>query len=231
MKPGRRGYLMAMVASMTIIAASTGGIALARDHQQSAEAAAQVQSAALAESESPSASPAGSSPDEPSTVAGASTPQASVGTPQGSTVPVSPTGVAAGTAKRASSTAAPPIPTTTSKASPTTPKALPTTAAAAPATYKDGKYSATGSYDSPGGTEKLGVTLTLKADKITAVELDLLGGAGLSHGFQSAFASGFLPQVSGKDIDSVHLGAVAGSSLTGLGFNDALKQIEGQAHA
>ena len=75
------------------------------------------------------------------------------------------------------------------------------------------------------------MTVTLTGDKVTSSELDLLGGAGLSHSFQSAFASAYSASVIGKDIDTIKLGAVSGSSLTGLGFNDALMQIESKARA
>jgi len=77
----------------------------------------------------------------------------------------------------------------------------------------------------------LGVTVTLLQDKVTKSNLDLLGGDGLSHTFQSAFASGYSSQILGKKIDTISLGAVSGSSLTSLGFNDALKQIQTKARA
>ncbi|MDQ2740179.1 MAG: hypothetical protein M3Y35_16510 [Actinomycetota bacterium] len=107
----------------------------------------------------------------------------------------------------------------------------PTPAPAVAQKFKDGQYQATGSYNSPGGVEKLGVTVTLLQDKVTKSSLDLLGGDGLSHTFQSAFASGYSSQILGKKIDTISLGAISGSSLTSLGFNDALKQIQTKARA
>lgn len=86
-------------------------------------------------------------------------------------------------------------------------------------------------YNSPGGTQHLGVTITVAADKVAAAKLDLLGNPGIAHSYQTLFASGYSAQVVGKDIASIKLGAIAGSSLTGMGFNMALQQIESQAHA
>jgi uncharacterized protein with FMN-binding domain len=67
--------------------------------------------------------------------------------------------------------------------------------------YKDGTYSATGSYDSPGGLEKISVTLTLASDKVTAATA-----------------------VSGANDPTA-------SSLTPMGFNKAVAAIEKQAEA
>jgi len=107
----------------------------------------------------------------------------------------------------------------------------PPSSAPAPAAhqFKDGQYSAAADYNSPGGTQHLGVTVTLAADKVTAAKLDLLGDAGIAHSYQTLFESGYSAQVIGKDIASIKLGVVAGSSLTGQGFNKALDQIEAQA--
>jgi uncharacterized protein with FMN-binding domain len=98
-------------------------------------------------------------------------------------------------------------------------------------TYKDGTYSATGSYISPGGDEKLGVTVTLKNDIITSASVTPAPVSPEGRRFQQIFAQNFQPLVVGKDISSVHLTDVSGSSLTPGGFNDALTQIEQQAKA
>jgi uncharacterized protein with FMN-binding domain len=122
-----------------------------------------------------------------------------------------------------------------------TPKPTPTPKAPTPATnpapvanknkYKDGTYTATGSYNSPGGTEDLGVTLTLKNDIVTNSSLSLMAYDGRSQRYQQMFQSGYQSQVIGRSIDSINLGRVSGSSLTPYGFNDAVTQIKAQAKA
>lgn len=99
------------------------------------------------------------------------------------------------------------------------------------AAYKDGTYSATGSYMSPGGEDRLGVTVTLKSDTITAVSITQEPGDNTSARYQDKFASGYQQYVIGKNIAEVNLTKVSGSSLTPKGFNDALAQIKAQARA
>ena len=241
MRTSRPAYLMAMLAGLVIVGASTGGVVAATHHHDQTVAlaasaagpsvAAPVASAAPASNAAPvaSAAPAGTSP----AVASSDAPVASSAAP----VPSSAAPVASSAAPVTSSTppaTRSPAPVTSNTAAPS---ARPTSSAstskpvAAAQKFRDGTYSATGSYNSPGGIEKLGVTITLAADKVTKSDLDLLGGAGLSHSFQSAFASGYSGQVIGKDISTIKLGAVSGSSLTGMGFNAAVEQIETQAKA
>ena len=97
--------------------------------------------------------------------------------------------------------------------------------------YKDGSYTATGSYNSPGGYDQLGVSLTLKDDKVTSVSVTPKAGDRTSTRYQEKFISGYKQYVIGKNIDSLHLGTISGSSLTPKGFNDALAQIKKQAQA
>ncbi|WP_353648796.1 hypothetical protein ABLG96_18550 [Nakamurella sp. A5-74] len=96
--------------------------------------------------------------------------------------------------------------------------------------FKDGTYSATAEYNSPGGVQKVGVTLTLAGDVVTGSSLELFA-TGIAKAYQNLFQQNYSAQVTGKKIDTVQLGAVGGSSLTSGGFNDALKAIEEQAHA
>lgn len=96
---------------------------------------------------------------------------------------------------------------------------------------KDGAYSATGTYSTPGGTESIGVKVTLTDSMITEASVTTMGETGEAQEYQSKFASGFKSQVVGKKIDEVSLSRVAGSSLTSNGFNDALSDIEKQAQA
>lgn len=98
-------------------------------------------------------------------------------------------------------------------------------------TYKDGTYTAEGNYQTPGGRESIGVTVTLSNGTITDASVDQQGSTGEAEEYQSKFASGFKSQVVGKKITDASLTRVAGSSLTPNGFNDAIATIETQAKA
>lgn len=97
--------------------------------------------------------------------------------------------------------------------------------------YKDGTYTATGSYMSPGGYEQLGVSITLQNDIITSASVTNMAGDGRSQRYQNMFISSYQQYVVGKNIANVYLTKVSGSSLTPSGFNDALNQIKSQALA
>ncbi|MFC8038572.1 hypothetical protein ACFUOZ_04385 [Paenarthrobacter sp. NPDC057355] len=102
-------------------------------------------------------------------------------------------------------------------------------ASAGSSTYKDGTYSADGTYTSPNGQETVGVELTLAADKVSAVNITVHPSNPNTKKFQGEFASGIAAQIVGKDVDELNVSKVAGSSLTSGGFNDALQQIKSQA--
>jgi uncharacterized protein with FMN-binding domain len=105
------------------------------------------------------------------------------------------------------------------------------TSSSSSTTYKDGTYTATGSYDSPAGTEKVKVTLTLASNTVTAANVISETNDPTAQTYQSIFISGYKSHVVGKKINTIKLSNVSGSSLTSQGFNDALKQIEQQATA
>lgn len=120
-----------------------------------------------------------------------------------------------------------------------TPSATPVTAAPAPApaptpvaaatVYKDGTYNAAGNYMSPGGPEEIKVQLTVKNDVVTAATVTPEATIGKSAFMQKAFADNYKPLVIGKKLSSLSLGKVSGSSLTPLGFNDAVAKIQVEA--
>ncbi len=114
-----------------------------------------------------------------------------------------------------------------------TPVAIPTPTPTKPtaAPYKDGTFTATGVYDSPAGSEDLGVTLTLKDGLVTDSSLQLMATQRMSVRFQERFASGYKTAVVGKNIADLHLDNISGSSLTPIGFNDAVEKIKAQAKA
>ena len=111
----------------------------------------------------------------------------------------------------------------------------PTPVAAVPknyvSVYRNGNYSATGSYDSPGGTENVSVTLTITSDIITSVSVTSGAYDRRSQSYQNIFIANYKQYVIGKNISSLNLGKISSSSLTPVGFNDALAKIRAQAKA
>ena len=103
------------------------------------------------------------------------------------------------------------------------------TATGGDSTYADGTYEADGSYTSPGGQESVGVSITLEDDVVTAVTVTPHATSGNAKQFQTQFAGAISGEVVGKDIDSLEVSRVAGSSLTSGGFNDALEAIKADA--
>jgi len=97
--------------------------------------------------------------------------------------------------------------------------------------YKDGTYTATGSYDSPAGTEGIQVTLTLQDGIIESSNVVSEAQDGRSASYQERFISGYQQYVTGKSIDDVVLSRVSGSSLTPEGWNDAVAKIKAEATA
>lgn len=97
--------------------------------------------------------------------------------------------------------------------------------------YKDGTYSAQGDYNSPGGPDSIGVTLTLKNDLITSVSATPNPGDRMSARYQDMFIASYKQYVVGKDISTLSLSKISGSSLTPIGFNDALAKIKSQAQS
>lgn len=98
--------------------------------------------------------------------------------------------------------------------------------------YKDGTYTANGSFYVPNGYEHIGVTLTLVHNTITTVSIDSSSiTSGTSQEYTSIFADGINQTVDGRNINDVHVGRISGSSLTPIGFNNALQIIKNDARA
>lgn len=95
--------------------------------------------------------------------------------------------------------------------------------------YKDGTYTAVGSYRTPESTEEITVTLTLQDGVITDTSAAISARAPESRRFQNEFVSNYKQYVVGKNIDTLSLSQVSGSSLTSGGFNEAVAQIKLQA--
>lgn len=96
-------------------------------------------------------------------------------------------------------------------------------------TFKDGTYTSNGQYESPGGDESIDVTITIKDGKIESSSVATQAASRESMEYQDDFESNYKKQVVGKDISTLKIGKVAGSSLTSQGFNDALDKIRNQA--
>jgi uncharacterized protein with FMN-binding domain len=97
------------------------------------------------------------------------------------------------------------------------------------ASYKDGTYSADGSYNAPSGTESITVEVTLAGDKITDITVTPHATDPTAKGHQAEFVGGIADQVVGKDIDTLNVTKVSGSSLTSGGFKIAIAAIKEQA--
>jgi uncharacterized protein with FMN-binding domain len=96
-------------------------------------------------------------------------------------------------------------------------------------TYKDGTYTADGSYQAPSGTESITVEVTLADDTITDVQVTGHASDPTAKGHQAEFIGGIADQVVGKDIDTLNVTKVSGSSLTSGGFKIAIAAIKEQA--
>lgn len=110
----------------------------------------------------------------------------------------------------------------------------PATTTTTPATsqqYKDGTFKAIGNYTSPGGPESIQVSLTLKNGTVTDSTVQSGANDSEAQQFQNDFIQGYKTFVVGKSVDSIQLSNVSGSSLTPIGFNNALQQIKNQAKA
>jgi uncharacterized protein with FMN-binding domain len=112
------------------------------------------------------------------------------------------------------------------------PTSLPTSTTAPVAArteYRDGTYTAEGTYDSPAGTETFGVTLILDNDTVTDASMVVGAEHPAAKKFQTKFASELKQYAIGRKISELSLDKVAGASLTSVGFNNALAAIKTQA--
>jgi uncharacterized protein with FMN-binding domain len=95
--------------------------------------------------------------------------------------------------------------------------------------YKDGTYSADGSYQTPETVEKISVSVTLSAGTVTKVSVTGDPQAAETRHYQAQFIGGIAAQVVGRKLDEISVDKVAGSSLTSKGFNQALATIRTEA--
>lgn len=95
--------------------------------------------------------------------------------------------------------------------------------------YQNGTYYAEGSYGTPSGTETIGISLSISSGVVTSTSASNLGRNPNSKSYQNEFIAAYASSVVGKNIDDLNLGKVSGSSLTPIGFNNAVANIESQA--
>jgi uncharacterized protein with FMN-binding domain len=95
--------------------------------------------------------------------------------------------------------------------------------------YKDGSYTEPGTYVSPGGEEQISVTLTLAKNIITKMKVITVKADPTATGYEQLFEGGISAATVGKNINTLNVGVVAGSSLTSMGFNNALAKIKADA--
>lgn len=127
-----------------------------------------------------------------------------------------------------------PTPSSTTPTTPTAPKAPVTPPAViVPPTsrskYKDGTYTAEGAYAVHAGPEEITITVTLKNDVIVDSQFQAVPNLKMSQRYMDMFSENYKQLVVGKNIADVNLTKVSGSSLTPIGFNDALAKIKAQA--
>jgi hypothetical protein len=101
--------------------------------------------------------------------------------------------------------------------------------AVAPGTFKNGSYTATGSYRTPEDTETITVQLSVTDDIVTDVSVAYEPKSRESTEYQTEFANNYKSEVVGKKLSDIELNRIAGSSLTPKGFNDALEKIRTDA--
>lgn len=99
------------------------------------------------------------------------------------------------------------------------------------APYADGTYTADGAYKTPETVESISVTLTLRGDIVTDVEVTGDPIAPETTRYQGQFVAGIADAVVGHKLDDLQIDRVAGSSLTSGGFNQALVKIKDEAAA
>ena len=95
----------------------------------------------------------------------------------------------------------------------------------------DGTYTVTGGYQAPSGQESVRVTVSIADGIVTAATVEPQASNSTSSRYQGQFAGGVADEVVGKPLAEIDITRVAGSSLTGRGFNEAMDQIRSEAQA
>jgi len=98
--------------------------------------------------------------------------------------------------------------------------------AATPGTpVADGTYSGSGTYETPGGAQRIDVIVVLADGLVQDLRVDPAATNTTSRRFQERFASAVVERVVGRPLAEVTVDRLAGSSSTGAGFMAALDQV------
>lgn len=97
--------------------------------------------------------------------------------------------------------------------------------------YKNGSYTAVGSYSSPGGTDSITIQVAVKDGIITDTSAQSGSTTRESSEYQTDFIAAYKSRVVGKKLSDIKLSRLSGSSLTPIGFNLAIDKIRLQAQA
>jgi hypothetical protein len=92
--------------------------------------------------------------------------------------------------------------------------------------YRNGSYSASVTYAVPGGTNQLTVNVTIANDIVTVVSDQHNPNSSESTFYINSFEGGVQGLVVGKKLNQITLSKVNASSLTPVGFNNAINQIK-----
>jgi hypothetical protein len=205
---GRRAVTVLAAVSGVSVIGSLAGCSVAPS--MSAHALAEAQAAVRASHSTHAATPHPVTTDDPGST---------------STPTPSPTTSAASVKKTPT-----PTPTAHSTSKPkSSPSPTPTPTPTPTYDYTDGSYSARGSYTSPGGNETLRVTLTVAHDIIQSIEVKSVHVDPTAAQYEAMFEAGISAVAVGKDLATLNVGAVGGSSLTCQGFNAAIATIRNEA--
>lgn len=94
-----------------------------------------------------------------------------------------------------------------------------------PARLADGTFRGAGTYETPGGPQRLDVTVVLADGVVQSLRVDPGATNHTSRHFQERFASAVTGTVVGRPLDEVTVDRVAGSSSTVAGFARALAEV------
>jgi uncharacterized protein with FMN-binding domain len=95
--------------------------------------------------------------------------------------------------------------------------------------YRDGRFTATGHYLTPGGNESIAVNIDIEADTVTASDIEVEATSPTARQFQEQFRNTIAGRVTARPLAGLSVSRVSGASLTSLGFNDALAKIRQEA--
>ncbi len=97
--------------------------------------------------------------------------------------------------------------------------------------YKNGVYTITETYPSPGGNEQFGLSFTISGDKVVSASFTPKPVSPVGKTLQDKFNAEFKQYVVGKSVDEISISVISGASLTSAAFMKAMANIKAQAVA